>query len=91
MTWVESQLNDEDIFPIKFDAPFPKKFPAICATIYKRFFRIYVTTTTLQHHHHNHIRQHTGSPRQAVEQSQNGQRLTDLSDALLCPSPHYCC
>ena len=25
MTWVESQLNDEEIFPIKFDAPFPKK------------------------------------------------------------------
>ena len=25
MTWVESQLNDENIFPIKFDAPFPKK------------------------------------------------------------------
>ena len=96
MTWVESQLNDEDIFPIKFDAPFPKKsttcststtqqlsqlvahcrhacarpprftpltlcacslsltlhtfslsyrFPSICATIYKRFFRIYVRHT----------------------------------------------
>ena len=32
------------VFPIKFDAPFPSKFKAICATIYKRFFRIYVNT-----------------------------------------------
>ena len=51
MTWVESQLNDEDIFPIKFDAPFPKKFQSICATIYKRFFRIYA------HIYHQHINQ----------------------------------
>ena len=42
MTWVESQLNDEDVFPIKFDAPFPKRFTAIVATINKRFCRVYV-------------------------------------------------
>ena len=41
MSWVESQLNDETIFPIKFDSSYPKKFHAICSTIYKRFFRVY--------------------------------------------------
>jgi len=49
MTWVESQLNDEEIFPIKFDGVFPKRFISICATIYKRFFRIYA------HIYHHHI------------------------------------
>jgi hypothetical protein len=38
---VESQLNDEEIFPIKAENPFPKKFHSICSVIYKRFFRIY--------------------------------------------------
>lgn len=41
LSWVESQLNDEEIFPIKAENPFPKKFHSICSVIYKRFFRIY--------------------------------------------------
>ena len=44
MSWVESQLNDESIFPIKFDSSYPKKFHAICSTIYKRFFRVHAYT-----------------------------------------------
>lgn len=51
MSWVESQLNDESIFPIKFDSSYPKKFHAICATIYKRFFRVYA------HIYHAHFKQ----------------------------------
>ena len=51
MSWVESQLNDEAIFPIKFDSSYPKKFHAICATIYKRFFRVYA------HIYHAHFKQ----------------------------------
>ena len=32
LTWVESQLNDEAVFPIRFDAPFPKRFKeAVCS------------------------------------------------------------
>jgi MOB kinase activator 1 len=50
MTWVESQLNDEEIFPIKFDGSYPKKFHSICAVIYKRFFRIYA------HIYHSHFK-----------------------------------
>lgn len=51
MSWVESQLNDEAIFPIKFDSAYPKKFHSICSTIYKRFFRIYA------HIYHSHFKQ----------------------------------
>jgi len=50
MTWVESQLNDEEIFPIKFDGSYPKKFHSICSVIYKRFFRIYA------HIYHSHFK-----------------------------------
>jgi len=54
MTWVESQLNDESVFPIKFDGQFPKKFRDISSTIYKRFFRIYAH---IYHHHIERIKQ----------------------------------
>src|ERR1700730_14744297 len=29
MTWTESQLNDESIFPVKFDSSYPKNFHKI--------------------------------------------------------------
>jgi len=51
MSWVESQLNDETVFPIKFDSSYPKKFKEICSTIYKRFFRVYA------HIYHAHFKQ----------------------------------
>lgn len=50
MTWVESQLNDEEIFPIKFDSSYPKNFHKICSVIYKRFFRVYA------HIYHSHLK-----------------------------------
>jgi hypothetical protein len=42
------------VFPIKFDAQFPKRFQSICCTIYKRFFRIY---SHVYHHHLVRIRE----------------------------------
>lgn len=50
LTWVESQLNDEEIFPIKFDSSYPKNFKQICSVIYKRFFRVYA------HIYHSHFK-----------------------------------
>jgi len=49
MTWAESQLNDETIFPIAFGSEYPKNFNAIVKQIYKRFFRIYA------HIYHSHF------------------------------------
>jgi MOB kinase activator 1 len=41
IAWVESQLNDDQIFPLQFGNPFPKNFLQIVKTIFKRLFRIY--------------------------------------------------
>jgi len=41
MTWTESQINDEHIFPIKFENTYPKNFQSIVRVIYKRFFRVF--------------------------------------------------
>jgi MOB kinase activator 1 len=49
MTWAESQLNDETIFPISFGSEYPKNFMPIVKQIYKRFFRVYA------HIYHSHF------------------------------------
>jgi len=49
MTWVESQLNDETIFPIQHGNPFPKNFNGIVKVIFKRLFRVYA------HIYHSHL------------------------------------
>eukprot|EP00053_Salpingoeca_punica_P006967 m.64676 g.64676 ORF g.64676 m.64676 type:complete len:233 (-) comp13938_c0_seq1:359-1057(-) len=49
MTWVQSQLNDETIFPSKIGAPFPKNFLNVAKTILKRLFRVYA------HMYHSHF------------------------------------
>jgi MOB kinase activator 1 len=49
MQWVESQLNDESMFPVRPDTPFPKKFVKLVSPIYKRFFRVYA------HIYHSHF------------------------------------
>jgi len=49
MSWVESQLNDETIFPLQQGNAFPKNFPAIISVIFKRLFRVYA------HIYHCHI------------------------------------
>ncbi|XP_014663821.1 PREDICTED: MOB kinase activator 3B-like isoform X2 [Priapulus caudatus] len=42
MDWVESQINNEDIFPIRADVPFPKNFQPTCKKILTRLFRVFV-------------------------------------------------
>ncbi|SPQ93433.1 unnamed protein product (mitochondrion) [Plasmodiophora brassicae] len=50
MSWVESQLNDEHIFPLQIGAPFPKNFQTqIIPTLFKRLFRVYA------HLYHEHF------------------------------------
>jgi MOB kinase activator 1 len=49
MTWVQSQLDDESIFPSKIGVAFPKTFPSVVKNIFKRLFRIYA------HIYHSHF------------------------------------
>lgn len=64
MTWVQSQLDDESIFPSKLGTlpflikvktwtfvgvPFPKSFSGVVKNIFKRLFRIYA------HIYHSHF------------------------------------
>lgn len=41
MTWVQEQLDDENIFPSKIGVAFPRNFITIAKTILKRLFRVY--------------------------------------------------
>ncbi|KAL7166667.1 hypothetical protein ACSBR2_037352 [Camellia fascicularis] len=41
MDWIESQLDDESIFPQRLGAPFPPNFREVVKTIFKRLFRVY--------------------------------------------------
>jgi MOB kinase activator 1 len=49
MSWVESQLNDEHIFPLQLGTPFPKDFLKVVKNIFKRLFRVYA------HIYHSHF------------------------------------
>lgn len=49
MNWVETQLNDEQIFPLQATTAFPKNFVAVIKTIFKRLFRVYA------HIYHSHF------------------------------------
>ncbi|KAG5458569.1 MAG: Mps1 binder-like protein, partial [Olpidium bornovanus] len=49
MTWVQSQLDDENVFPSKIGVPFPKNFPSVVKNIFKRLFRVYA------HIYHSHF------------------------------------
>ena len=42
MDWIEAQINDENIFPVKNDVPFPKTFTPICKKILTRLYRVFV-------------------------------------------------
>lgn len=42
MEWVESQINDENIFPVKCGVPFPKNFLQTVKKILTRLFRVFV-------------------------------------------------
>ncbi|KAL9314624.1 hypothetical protein ACSQ67_020076 [Phaseolus vulgaris] len=49
MDWIESQLDDETIFPQRLGAPFPSNFREVVKTIFKRLFRVYA------HIYHSHF------------------------------------
>ncbi|PSN52039.1 MOB kinase activator-like 3 [Blattella germanica] len=42
MDWVESQINNESLFPVSTDVPFPKSFVSLCRKILTRLFRVFV-------------------------------------------------
>lgn len=46
MTWIENKINDETIFPINEDAPFPKNYAAITKQIFTRMFRTFAIIYT---------------------------------------------
>jgi len=54
MSWVETQLNDEQIFPLQLGTPFPKNFRKIVEVIFKRLFRVYA------HIYHSHFEKIVG-------------------------------
>lgn len=41
MTWTQSQMDDETIFPSKIGVGFPKNFMQVAKQIFKRLFRVY--------------------------------------------------
>jgi len=41
MTWVEDQINNEEIFPVQESAPFPSDFVEYVKNIFKRLFRVF--------------------------------------------------
>jgi len=49
MDWIETQLDEETIFPQKLGAPFPPNFRDVVKTIFKRLFRVYA------HIYHSHF------------------------------------
>ncbi|KAL7246935.1 hypothetical protein ACSBR2_001947 [Camellia fascicularis] len=49
MDWIESQLDDESIFPQRLGAPFSPNFKEVVKTIFKRLFRVYA------HIYHSHF------------------------------------
>jgi len=42
MDWVETQINDEALFPVTTDIPFPKTFQPQCKKILTRLYRVFV-------------------------------------------------
>lgn len=42
MDWVETQINNETLFPVTTDIPFPKSFQPLCRKILTRLFRVFV-------------------------------------------------
>lgn len=51
MEWVQTQLNDEELFPSQMGVPFPKRFIYEAKQILRRLFRVYA------HMYHAHFSQ----------------------------------
>jgi len=49
MLWIQSQLDDEHVFPSKIGVPFPRTFPATVKKVFTRLFRVYA------HIYHSHF------------------------------------
>ncbi len=41
MTWVQSNIDNESVFPSRIGVPFPKTFQNTVKQIFKRLFRVY--------------------------------------------------
>lgn len=54
LDWVQDQLDDEQTFPTRPSAPFPRNFRDICIKIATRLLRVYAH---IYHHHLNRIKQ----------------------------------
>ncbi|KAM4641505.1 MOB kinase activator 3C isoform 2-T3 [Discoglossus pictus] len=42
MEWIETLINNEDIFPTRMGIPFPRNFQQVCNKILTRLFRVFV-------------------------------------------------
>ncbi|XP_041367684.1 MOB kinase activator 3C-like [Gigantopelta aegis] len=42
MEWIEGQINDETVFPVKQGVPFPKNYFSVVKKILTRLFRVFV-------------------------------------------------
>lgn len=42
MEWVETIINDEDIFPVQVGTAFPKNFRSTCKKLLSRLYRVFV-------------------------------------------------
>ena len=54
MTWVEDQINNEDIFPVQESQSFPADFEKYVKDIFKRLFRVFAI---IYHRHFQTIEQ----------------------------------
>eukprot|EP01138_Halocafeteria_seosinensis_P000706 gb/GECG01000723.1/.p1 GENE.gb/GECG01000723.1/~~gb/GECG01000723.1/.p1 ORF type:complete len:232 (+),score=25.97 gb/GECG01000723.1/:1-696(+) len=41
LTWIEGQINNEEIFPTSTDVAFPKNFQSVISKMFTRMFRVY--------------------------------------------------
>ncbi|KAJ9661220.1 Mitotic exit network component [Coniosporium apollinis] len=41
MAWVQSNIDNEQMFPSRIGVPFPKSFPTLLRQIFKRLYRVY--------------------------------------------------
>ncbi|KAL2219462.1 maintenance of ploidy protein mob1 [Thermoascus aurantiacus ATCC 26904] len=41
MSWVQSNIDNEQMFPSRIGVPFPKTFPSLLRQIFKRLYRVY--------------------------------------------------
>ncbi|CAM9835603.1 unnamed protein product [Chrysoparadoxa australica] len=46
MTWVEDQINKDELFPTSTETPYPKDFKKSVVTIFKRLFRVFAIIYT---------------------------------------------